>query len=438
MIYFISNFNITLLWNRIISELKQENIEAKHLFTSPFLYDYLKKLSPNEIIEEFDVLEEIQDINKNMINKYKKEIDSLLQHIDQTFDGFLKNDRYLCQLSKRKATIILIKAYIAVKSFIKNHKIDFIVGEVTNIHEVLFYCFSKKYNNFKFLYLHNLRLLPNKVSFFNYDFSFDYEILNLINLENKEKTDINYELIIEYGKYILNHRNFNSKKVEKKFFIQNRNKINTHDIQYLLNAYIRLTNFYNKIYKLIDKAIKKVILFLFNKKIIKDLEKLNEKYIYYPLHVVPEATVNIVAPSKVDQKKNIFNLLKKYNDYIVIFKPHPNGDSLKFLDYIKLLVNKRVFITFLKSQKLLKKADIVYTISGTAGLEALMKGKKVIIDSTIFFSKHPLNINYKGKENFLNNLKYFNGFFQDPILYDNVLKEENIKKLANIFKGLYK
>lgn len=428
MIYFISNFNMTLLWNRIIKGLNYSEKNAKHLFTSAFLEHYLKELAPNEELQDFITLKEI-----TQIKDVKSEIDSLLQQINQSFDTYLDNDRYLSTLNKSEASNILIKAYLSILDFIaSNQDIKFIVGEVTNHHEVLLYTISIKFKNFKYLYIHNNRLYPNQLSFFNYDFSIDKEMSYLFDGEDKILHNSDF---LEYGKEILKNKINNPKRISKLFFMKYKKYINSHDIQYMIFGEFKLIKIVkNRIKKILDFILIKLILQVFSPKIITTR---CSNYIFYPLHVVPEATVNIVAPTKINQVDNIFKLSKIYPNMKIIFKPHPNGDSLRWYDYINLLKNKKIFISFITSEELILNSKIVYTISGTAGLEAIKLNKEVYVDSNIFFSKHPLNLKNKyDGDNFENYIfQYtFPGFYQDPILYANVLEEKNIENYINIFK----
>lgn len=120
----------------------------------------------------------------------------------------------------------------------------------------------------------------------------------------------------------------------------------------------------------------------------------NEKYIYLPLHLQPEMSTSPMAGVFIDQVL-IAEMLNAYlpeNCYIYI-KEHPNQD-LKYRDesFYRTLVSlksvkiiSRDYDTF----KLIQGCAAVATCTGTAGWEALLKGKIVLLFGYTFYQDAP-------------------------------------------------
>ena len=156
---------------------------------------------------------------------------------------------------------------------------------------------------------------------------------------------------------------------------------------------------------------------------------LNEKYVYFPLHFEPERTTNPDGGEYHDQFKALVKLREFVPENIkIIVKEHPSqiyvgnkgsrGRSPLFYQLIKN-INGVKFVDFnLNSIELIKKSELVVSITGTVALEAAILGKKSITFGSVWYDKCP-NI-------FL---------FEDLISYDEVINYK-ITKAEDILKHL--
>ena len=107
-----------------------------------------------------------------------------------------------------------------------------------------------------------------------------------------------------------------------------------------------------------------------------------EKYIFFPLHFQPEATTIICAPEFVDQMAFVENISKSiplgYRFYV---KEHPNSIGKRpagYYERLKESFNVRLIDPSYSGRKIIEGAEIVVNLTGTAGLEAAILGKKVL------------------------------------------------------------
>jgi len=125
-------------------------------------------------------------------------------------------------------------------------------------------------------------------------------------------------------------------------------------------------------------ARKRDLMLRFNKNII-----IKNKYIYYPLHVDPEASTMVLAPHHTDQLSVIEALSKNAPaEMQIVVKEHgpmlgmrPSG----FYETIASMPRVVVVPPSYDGLDLIKKSALVVVITGTAGWEAMRLGVPVLI-----------------------------------------------------------
>jgi hypothetical protein len=112
---------------------------------------------------------------------------------------------------------------------------------------------------------------------------------------------------------------------------------------------------------------------------IEDLADLPKRFIYYPLHFTPEASINTPAPFYVDQLRAIDALrLAMPNGCLLVVKEHPACLPLRpthFLRRLRRLPGVTVAKVTIPSLELVKRAALTATVTGTAALEAFLLGR---------------------------------------------------------------
>tara|TARA_X000000950_G_scaffold273006_1_gene356294 strand:+ start:6993 stop:8519 length:1527 start_codon:yes stop_codon:yes gene_type:complete len=107
------------------------------------------------------------------------------------------------------------------------------------------------------------------------------------------------------------------------------------------------------------------------------------KYVYFPLHVDPEASTMVLSPYFTNQLAIIENIAKSLpTDYDLIVKEHIPMVGFRpknFYQKIKSFPRVKLIHPGFDQFTLIKNSSIVSVVTGTAGLEALMLGKKVLI-----------------------------------------------------------
>ena len=130
------------------------------------------------------------------------------------------------------------------------------------------------------------------------------------------------------------------------------------------------------------------------KRLLSNISDLPKKFIYYPLHVNPESSTSGYAPL-LDNQLFVVELLSKSipHDHVLVVKDHYpmyGFRNRKFIKAILDLPNVILAVSALHSLRFIMESALTITITGTAGFEALMLGKKSLSFAEPFYRKlHP-------------------------------------------------
>lgn len=108
-----------------------------------------------------------------------------------------------------------------------------------------------------------------------------------------------------------------------------------------------------------------------------------QDYVYFPLHLDPEASTLVYSPYHTNQLAVIEALSKQIplSSHLLV-KEHPvmlGQRPLDFYKQIDSMPNVTIIDPAVSSELLIKNASVVVTITGTAGWEAILLGKPAII-----------------------------------------------------------
>jgi hypothetical protein len=120
----------------------------------------------------------------------------------------------------------------------------------------------------------------------------------------------------------------------------------------------------------------------------------NQKFIYYPLHFQPEASTIVCAQKYEKQMFFIDSIVKNLPaDTLLYVKEHYAFLGSRHLNFYKE-INKNypnvvLIDPFISSRDLILESEAVATLTGTAGWEAMLLRKPVILGGNIFYENAP-------------------------------------------------
>lgn len=452
MILFIESNNNVFLLKEVINELKSQNRNIKTYFLS---YSRTKnKSNLKSGLNSFYLPDVKCDLRLETFQQ-------LILQIEKKFPEFTLNqcillDRVLRNFTRKKAFRILSDYALHFQEFILKNEIKVVFGEISLGCELLFYYISKlhavEYRDPLNTYAFNeLRL----IFFDNFHSSKTLkkrdETVKIIGREEEIRAEISKRLLGDINTKI-------GSKIKIVSFEKTFKKLT-----FLLKNYDSFDYRYH--YSLKLHNLKRYLEFKTNKFLFSysNVEYKNERYFYFPLHIQPEATPDIVSPFYNNQLFLIEQIAKALpNGLILLVKEHPNKASgVSFSERLRLLKSQTVkFISpLVKSTDLIKHSKGVITIAGTAGIEARYLRKPTLLFSEIYYGDFLANVtkcydfshlpdklkemahnaeDTKFCESDEDIIKFFHtmqantylGYIYDPFIDTEVLKPKNVKLIA--------
>jgi capsule polysaccharide modification protein KpsS len=118
---------------------------------------------------------------------------------------------------------------------------------------------------------------------------------------------------------------------------------------------------------------------------------LSRPYAVYFLHVQPEMTVEAMAFEYQDQVATIRNLAAGLPAHVPLYvkehKPMVGRRSIDFYSELAHIPGVRLVDERLHAHRLIQRAEVVLTLTGTVGLEAIMYGTPALVLGDVFFNR---------------------------------------------------
>ncbi len=124
---------------------------------------------------------------------------------------------------------------------------------------------------------------------------------------------------------------------------------------------------------------------------IDSLDKLPAKFIYYPLQLTPESSINTPAPYYVDQLRVIDAIrMAMPSDYHLVVKEHYASVMVRPTRFMKQVM-RRSGVTVIQyttpGRAVIQRAALTLSVTGTSTLEAMLLGKPSLTLGAMFMSK---------------------------------------------------
>ncbi len=121
-------------------------------------------------------------------------------------------------------------------------------------------------------------------------------------------------------------------------------------------------------------------------------DDLPAKFIYYPLQMTPESSINTPAPYYVDQFRAIDALrFIMPHDHILLVKEHPAAIVVRPLPFLRAIQNRAgvmMAAANMDSRALVRRAALTVSVTGSATLEAFLFGRPALTFGPTLFSSY--------------------------------------------------
>lgn len=336
--------------------------------------------------------------------------------------------------------------------------LDFLLNEFKNLKPDFIFCYAiagapslaiaivAKYLGIKFATFVHTRV-QDRV---NLDTSHDFS-LQLIAKKYRDNSDKDIKIGNEAAKYLQNYRNSPIKPsyedVNEKLFYESNSYLNffknvTRFVYHKFKS-LFINESFHQSHKNIYLKLKATLKIKFQNNVF-DKVNLKNKFVYFPLHVDPEASTMVMSPMHTDQisiieaisKSVPFDTFVYVKEHIYMWGKRPKD----FYNKIKSFPKVKLVHPLEKNFFLIKSAFAVTTITGTSGWEGMLLKKPVI-----FFGNSPflaLNKGFilcKGLSNLpsifknLDNFEYCND--EDLLKYLTILFENSFSMSHELLWG---
>ena len=188
-------------------------------------------------------------------------------------------------------------------------------------------------------------------------------------------------------------------------------------------------------YKSYERALNPIVFYHRYQKLKKYFKEpdYSQKYVFFPLHYQPEGSTCVCAKKYEKQLIFIDAWAKSLPaDTVLYVKEHYTllvHKELSFYKELKKYPNVVLINPWVNSRKLIENAEVVTTLTGTAGYEAMLLRKPVIIGGNAVYWNAPGVVNIK--DVYGNYLETINGWKKPE-------REEIIKYLCALFRSFHK
>lgn len=389
----------------LINPLKLEKIGfyvSNSLYFKKFSNRYPEILSNNyKLLKEWDITYfKKVDFNIDRINTYEKEIGNPflwgpLVGDRRIFQGKLckVHQDYTPRYSYEEMLTILDRALCHIDKFVKNLKPDVIISFVpATFGEYIFYLFAQA-RKIPFLQLKTIKI-KNYVTLSTSIFEKPEHIYK--RFENYQKNSQEDEWIKETHNFLKEARKGNIKyegvivkKKNKPNFLKEQKRLPVHiltTLQFLFSLSkdphipgILIPMLYKKIINPINRKLTERMYFA--KEITEEnLKKI--KYVFYPMHTEPEIALSIYGKAYQNQIEVIRNIAQNIPVGMrLIIKEHPRSAGMRKFSYykqLKQIPNVILLSPSIKTDILIKNAELIIVISGSIGFESAIMKKPVI------------------------------------------------------------
>jgi hypothetical protein len=356
---------------RIAQVLNKKKINVHFTCTRFFVYEYLKSKWDNVVF-----------VDKPSINKQKSiDIDSYLsKYNNPTISEIIFSDHVVKGWNQKKQVARVAHLIDFYEDYFKKNNIKGVLSFPSSgvIARTAFAVANR--NNIKVSVINTGPVISNssviscsEKSNSWPEFEQLYNTLDELNENEKREVDKKIELIISDKK--------RSSLIRKPTYLRT--------IYNMVNFFFRRYDDYEKF------ELKKEIDFIkgflpFNHYFFDKVPK--EKFIFFPTHLSYDAQICVRNPMYYDQEFIIKNLsISCPPGYTIVVKAHPynSGGVIKqTYKLCKKLKNVKIVNTGISSFELIKKAEMVAIINSTAGIEAIIQKKPLLVFGNAYFEHY--------------------------------------------------
>jgi hypothetical protein len=372
-ICFVANYSKTYFFHAIAQQLLQQGYSIFWVVVGRKLREYLlESYHENQILY---LNKQCEGLPTGKIGEFK-------------LNELVYGDRTL-KYTPEEGIRYLLRIQQPIYDFIKTNRIRYIFGEFTWAHELLIKRITenKPELNCRFLNPAGVRIPDGRFAFFTAEFESELLIFdgsaefNMSHTEHIKAKKPDYLAANDMALHRLRSIPERLKRIRR--FITGES-MDSGDPTLIDKRWVRL--------RVRCKEELNWELYRFVKRLTLD-EVGDRKFVFLALHKQPEASIDVVGRYYENQFTNVVNLWRiTPDDWLVLVKEHSNavGDrGLRFFTKLSRLPNLYFLREDEDSHEVIRRSQLVVTVSGTVAYEAALLGKTAVTLVPTFFSRVP-------------------------------------------------
>jgi len=331
----------------------------------------------------------VSDKDDDVVGKHDFVMDKLRLIYDENFggvnccDGVVVNDIIYGDRVLNKDINRSVKLLTSLKGkifdFLKSNEVQYVVGERTWAHEILISRIALEIDNCSYVTPLSIRIPNGRFGLFIDEY---FRCL----MSNPENVVCEKTFLLDRPDYF----EINNTRVKNRVydfgniftFVRGRVK-NIKNKDYVLYLPWRY-GFMTRIRRLCN--------YMYYKYLLKKENVLPESdFVFYGLHMQPEASVDVIGRFYEDQWINILNIWRSIpRGWFLVVKEHSNaiGDrGFDFFSKLRKLPGVVVISDTFDSREIISRSRCVFTVSGTIAYEALLMGVPSFTYGDVFFNE---------------------------------------------------
>ncbi|UCC45366.1 MAG: hypothetical protein JSU65_05465 [Candidatus Zixiibacteriota bacterium] len=385
-IVFVSIFDLTRVYYKIARSLQQSGHDVYWITTSEVWTNWLLERG----VKQDDILQLIYDRSDFVSDEERKDLADQIaaceRNTDITVNQVLMMDRFVLYKNKPDINEYVYLYYRDIKAFLLDKRVEVVFAEPTNINELLTYMVCRELG-IDFLNACLMRFPPNRMIFCS---GFNQSQVVPRAVGKQVSSQQGRALLKEFARSgsapfyfvklnrerVLPPRKVAASVVNrlKLLVLSSRKNLTHHDLaERLMTAIRRIVNgFYLRHISRYSR-----------------LDEIDGRLAFYPLHVQPEASIDVRGSYFSDQLKLIKDIRRALPfDVTLVIKEHPNFLGLRgrqFFRAVRRIPSVSIVRHDVSTFDVYKRADLVFTVSGTCAYEAGMLGVPAITFAPMYF-----------------------------------------------------
>ena len=453
-IAFVSIFDLTEVFYDIAARLAERGHNIFWITTNEYWTDWLV----SQGVLRTNILELVYD-KSDFVDEAEKTL--LIQQIVQTeaatdlnINQVLQMDQFVRYKNKRDINEYVLLYYRYIKRFLSDKRVSLVFAEPTNTNEMITYMICRELS-IPFLAPRDMRYPLYRV-IFNEGYLQSEVISNCHKGESVSGRELLDQFLFRRTTPYYFAKNSQARALDPQKILRSlRNRISRI-------RYSRRNLTHHDLSERCQYLAKRVVNGFYLRHLCRytDLGQIHGRVGFYPLHVQPESSIDVLGSYFSDQLKLIKDIRRALPfDVTLVVKEHPNFLGIKgigFFRQVRRIPNVKLVRHNVSNFDIYKRSSIVFTVSGTPAYEAGMLGVPAVTFTRMYFDGlssvrcctdiaqlKPLVFerlngfkrDYEADCRFMADLvgRSYEGLWTDPRFDPRVLDPTNIEKLTRAF-----